>query len=107
MIMPFSTAPDINFSSGGFDGYPQVGRWKRPNGEQIFVSKYWQSTIQFVGNGATFNIYPAHCTVYILSKGENTQVTVGGNVEIQGPGHKCLGSSSNIDVGVIYFGRRS
>ncbi|EME81960.1 uncharacterized protein MYCFIDRAFT_77725 [Pseudocercospora fijiensis CIRAD86] len=69
------TAPDIHFRAGGFPGYPQVGKWTRPNGEQIFVSKYWEQTIQFIGTEATFNIYPAHCTIYILSKGENTQVT--------------------------------
>ena len=87
----------IDYSSGGFNGYPQ-GRWKKPNGKQVFLGQYWQSTAQFVGPGVTFNIYFAHCTTYILAKGASSYVIVDGQPRLAGGGEQCCGHAENIDV---------
>ncbi|KXS99371.1 hypothetical protein AC578_8992 [Pseudocercospora eumusae] len=92
----------IEYSSGGFPGYPQ-GRWKKANGKQVFLGLYWQSTIQFVGPGVTFNIYPAHCTTYIIAKGESSLVIVDGARKLTGGGQKCCGNAHDVDVGLIQF----
>lgn len=88
----------IDYSSGGFGGFPQ-GRWKKPNGKQVFLGQYWQSTVQFVGPGVTFNIYFAHCTTYILAKGASSYVIVDSVPRLAGGGEQCCGHAENVDVG--------
>lgn len=101
-MYPCSLAKGITFRGGG-GITPRFGAWKRSDGTQIMCWLYWQHVLQFTGNGVVFNSYPAHCTVFIhIDNQVGGKFTVGGQ-SYQGIFQKCLGSSTNIDVGIQYL----
>ena len=85
----------LSYINGGFAG-GIFGHYNKENGRQIFILTYWQSTYLWTGPGATFELYPAHCTNYFLSKGSNTEVIVNGKTIKSGGGENCEGDSSNV-----------
>ncbi|EGP87037.1 unnamed protein product [Zymoseptoria tritici ST99CH_1A5] len=106
----YALGPGVSFSSGGLR--PPYGHWQRRDDTQVMCWHYWQSTLQFVGAGMTVNSYPAHCTVWILTKGSTARVRVegvnGAQPQYLPEGNKvegCYGSYQNTDVGLISIWR--